>query len=142
MKCEEALTRISAYIDNTLSGRELEEFIEHVEHCPECYDELETYYTIKVGINYLEQDRQDAYNIPQMLKRIWSGKGPAAPGKGDPQPGDGAGCHPGSGGYPVAGRLLGRSCASPDLLDRKRTAGRGKSFMGSAVNEERKPIYE
>lgn len=30
MKCEEALTRISAYIDNTLSGRELEEFIEHV----------------------------------------------------------------------------------------------------------------
>ena len=69
MKCEEALTRISAYIDNTLSGRELEEFIEHVEHCPECYDELETYYTIKVGINYLEQDRQDAYNIPQMLKK-------------------------------------------------------------------------
>lgn len=69
MKCEEALTRISAYIDNTLSCRELEEFIEHVEHCPECYDELETYYTIKVGINYLEQDRQDAYNIPQMLKK-------------------------------------------------------------------------
>ena len=69
MKCEEALTRISAYIDNTLSGRELEEFIEHVEHCPECYDELETHYTIKVGINYLEQDRQDAYNIPQMLKK-------------------------------------------------------------------------
>lgn len=69
MKCEEALMKISAYINNTISGRELEEFIDHVEKCPECYDELETYYTIKVGINYLEQDRQDAYNIPQMLKK-------------------------------------------------------------------------
>lgn len=69
MKCEEALAKISAYINHTLSGRELKEFIDHVEHCPECYDELETYYTIKVGINYLEQDRQDAYNIPQMLKK-------------------------------------------------------------------------
>lgn len=69
MKCEEALMKISAYINNTLSGRELEDFIDHVENCPDCYDELETYYTIKVGIHYLEQDRQDAYNIPQMLKK-------------------------------------------------------------------------
>ena len=30
MKCEEALTKIEAYINHTLNGRELEEFLEHV----------------------------------------------------------------------------------------------------------------
>ena len=69
MTCQEAEKLVVPYIKDELSPMELEEFIEHVEHCPECYDELETYYTIKVGINYLEQDRQDAYNIPQMLKK-------------------------------------------------------------------------
>ena len=48
MKCEEALTKIEAYIDHTLSGRELEEFLEHVKSCRECYDELETYYIPKM----------------------------------------------------------------------------------------------
>ena len=42
MKCEEALTKIEAYINHTLNGRELEEFLEHVTSCQECYDELET----------------------------------------------------------------------------------------------------
>ena len=46
MKCEEALTKIEAYINHTLNGRELEEFLEHVTSCQECYDELETYYII------------------------------------------------------------------------------------------------
>ena len=55
MKCEEALTKIEAYIDHTLSGRELEEFLEHVKSCRECYDELETYYIISVGMRYLEE---------------------------------------------------------------------------------------
>ena len=68
MKCEEALTKIEAYIDHTLSGRELEEFLEHVKSCRECYDELETYYIISVGMRYLEEENLESYNIPKMLQ--------------------------------------------------------------------------
>ena len=52
MKCERALHLIDKYIDNKLSPRELREFIEHVRSCPECYDELETFYVINVGMKY------------------------------------------------------------------------------------------
>ena len=63
MKCEEALTKIEAYIDHTLSGRELEEFLEHVKSCRECYDELETYYIISVGMRYLEEENMVLFFI-------------------------------------------------------------------------------
>ena len=68
MKCEEALTKIEAYINHTLNGRELEEFLEHVTSCQECYDELETYYIISVGMRYLEEENLESYNIPKMLQ--------------------------------------------------------------------------
>ena len=55
MKCEEALTKIEAYIDHTLSGRELEEFLEHVKSCRECYDELETYYRTTVDFAQVDE---------------------------------------------------------------------------------------
>lgn len=68
MKCEEALLKIDAYINNSLSCKETEEFLEHIRACPECYDELETYYTISVGTRYLENENMGSYNIPKMLK--------------------------------------------------------------------------
>lgn len=68
MKCEEALTKIETYINHTLNGRELEEFLEHVTSCQECYDELETYYIISVGMRYLEEENLESYNIPKMLQ--------------------------------------------------------------------------
>lgn len=68
MKCEEALADIDAYINHKLNGRELEEFLEHVESCRECYDELETYYIISVGMRYLEEENLESYNIPRMLQ--------------------------------------------------------------------------
>lgn len=68
MKCEETLQKIDSYINNTLTYRELEDFLAHIASCPECYDELETYYTISIGMKYLEDETQEFYNIPQMLK--------------------------------------------------------------------------
>ena len=61
MKCEEALLKIDAYINDSLSCKETEE-------CPDCYYELETYYTIRVGTKYLENEHMGSYNIPRMLK--------------------------------------------------------------------------
>ncbi|MFR2719656.1 MAG: zf-HC2 domain-containing protein [Ruminococcus sp.] len=80
MKCEDSLTKIEAYIHNKMSYRELEDFLEHVKECPDCYDELETYYTITVGMKYLEEERLEAYNIPQMLGRSEKEGAVCAPG--------------------------------------------------------------
>ncbi|NCB91326.1 MAG: zf-HC2 domain-containing protein [Clostridia bacterium] len=68
MKCEEALMKIDDYINDSLSFKETEEFLEHVRGCPECYDELEIYFTIYMGMKYLEEEKLETYNIPQMLK--------------------------------------------------------------------------
>ena len=68
MKCEETLSKIDGFINNTLSIREMEEFLEHIENFPEFYDELETYYTITEGMKYLEGEKLESYNIPKMLK--------------------------------------------------------------------------
>lgn len=68
MKCERALQLIDAYINNELQPKDLEEFLNHIRECPECYDELETFFTINVGIKYLEEEKLESYNIPEMLK--------------------------------------------------------------------------
>ena len=56
------------YIKDELSPKDLESFLEHIKTCPNCYDELETLFTITVGIKYLEEEHHESYNIPQMLK--------------------------------------------------------------------------
>ena len=42
------------YIDNQLSETELEAFVQHVEQCTSCKEELEIYYTVSVGLRQLE----------------------------------------------------------------------------------------
>lgn len=69
MKCEEALQKITPYIENRLQPRELEAFIEHIKQCPSCYDELETYYIVSRAVQYLDDEKQDTYNIMELLKR-------------------------------------------------------------------------
>ena len=68
MKCADALSKIDDYIANRLSRRELEDFLEHVKTCRECYDELEIHYIISVGMKYLEEENPKSYDIPYMLR--------------------------------------------------------------------------
>ena len=46
MDCRTAESMVNRYIDHTLKVDELEEFLDHVESCPSCYDELETYFIV------------------------------------------------------------------------------------------------
>ena len=43
MDCRTAESMVTRFIDHSLSVNELEEFLDHIEHCSSCYDELETY---------------------------------------------------------------------------------------------------
>ena len=57
MKCLEFQQLISDFMEDRLSLQQTEGFVEHVDCCPECMEELELRYTIQVGI--LEQNRDD-----------------------------------------------------------------------------------
>ena len=51
----EAQSKIMAFIENKLPDDELREFIKHVRSCKNCYEELDIYYTLIVGMKQLDE---------------------------------------------------------------------------------------
>ncbi|MDD3338810.1 MAG: zf-HC2 domain-containing protein [Lachnospiraceae bacterium] len=68
MTCAEAERLVPAYLNNEIPQEKLEEFILHVKSCPSCYDELETYFTIYLAIQYLDDDKYSSYNMKKLLE--------------------------------------------------------------------------
>ena len=50
MNCRIAEGMVNKYINHTLSVNDLEEFLEHIENCSSCYDELATYFIVHKAI--------------------------------------------------------------------------------------------
>ena len=48
MDCRTAESMVTRFIDHSLSMNELEGFLDHIELCPSCYDELETYFILSL----------------------------------------------------------------------------------------------
>ena len=67
MTCKEAESLVMPYIKNELTDEELFEFLEHIEQCPECREELEIYFTVDVGIRQLDSETGN-YNIKGALE--------------------------------------------------------------------------
>ena len=62
--CKEAESLVMPYIRHELEVGQLEEFLEHIDQCANCREELEIYYTVEVGIRQLDSDTDtDRYNI-------------------------------------------------------------------------------
>ena len=55
MECKEAVKAVPLFMENELKDEELSEFIEHVENCAECYDELAISFLAKEGLARLEE---------------------------------------------------------------------------------------
>ena len=55
--CRQAEAMVTKYINHTLSTDELEEFLDHIEHCTSCYDELETYFIVHEAMQQLDEDK-------------------------------------------------------------------------------------
>jgi len=68
MNCELAKNYVDAYIKQTLPERIQEEFVRHVKECPQCFQELETYYIVDVTLNYFDNDKDDTYDIRGLLQ--------------------------------------------------------------------------
>ena len=54
MDCRTAESLVMKYIRHTLTLDELEEFLSHVQNCPACYEELETYFTVSTAMQHLD----------------------------------------------------------------------------------------
>ncbi len=70
MKCIEAQQMVKPYIEGQLSDRQLEQFLEHVGHCRECYEELEIYFSIyeTLGVSG-DKEEEDEYDFKGKLER-------------------------------------------------------------------------
>ena len=56
MTCREAERLVMPYINGSITDDELRDFLEHIEHCGECREELEIYFTVDVGIRQLDEE--------------------------------------------------------------------------------------
>ncbi|MCR5602417.1 MAG: zf-HC2 domain-containing protein [Lachnospiraceae bacterium] len=56
MKCRDMERYITLFINDKLSGMRMKQFIEHIEECSVCFDEMETNYLLKEALLRLEKE--------------------------------------------------------------------------------------
>lgn len=59
MTCKEAEQMVTPYIKEELTDKELAAFLEHIEGCKSCYEELEIYYTLYAGLAQLDGENEN-----------------------------------------------------------------------------------
>lgn len=55
MTCKKAEKQIAPFIAGNIDTKELEDFLEHIEECPSCKEELSIQYLVAVGMYRLEE---------------------------------------------------------------------------------------
>lgn len=65
MTCKEAEKKIPYFLQDELEGRKLAEFVEHIENCPECEEELTIQFLVTEGMGKLEEG--DDFNLQKAL---------------------------------------------------------------------------
>lgn len=68
MTCMEAEKMVIPYIKDELSPMEVEDFLEHMETCETCWEELEINYMVDVGLKKLDE-ADGTYDIIGDLRR-------------------------------------------------------------------------
>ena len=56
MNCRTAEGMVNGYINHELSLKELEEFLDHIQTCSSCYEELETYFIVHEAMQQLDDN--------------------------------------------------------------------------------------
>lgn len=68
MTCQEAERMVTPYINDQLTGDETEAFLEHIETCKNCQEELEIYFMVDVGLKQLDKG-YGTFDIAGALER-------------------------------------------------------------------------
>ena len=69
MTCLEAQSKIIAYIDYNLEKDQKTEFLKHIQHCEDCKEELNIYYTMIEGMRQLDSNMQLSKDFTEELNR-------------------------------------------------------------------------
>ncbi|MDD7402315.1 MAG: zf-HC2 domain-containing protein [Butyribacter sp.] len=56
MECREVQKKYIPFIDDMLSVKDLEAFLAHMDACPDCREEYDVYYTMIMGVRYLDDN--------------------------------------------------------------------------------------
>lgn len=68
MTCMEARRMVTPYVNRTLTDEEMEVFLDHVEHCSDCMEELDIYFTMYRAMDSLDSGSHQEYNFQKMLQ--------------------------------------------------------------------------
>lgn len=60
MDCRTAEGMVNSYIEHKLPVDELENFLDHIQECSSCYDELETYFIVHEVMQQLDDNSRDS----------------------------------------------------------------------------------
>lgn len=66
LTCADIEKKIPEFFDNTLSGKQTLQFMEHIENCSECKEEVTIYYLATEGVTRLENGT--AFDLDEELK--------------------------------------------------------------------------
>jgi len=67
MTCLRAQSLITPFIDDKLNIKELEEFIDHINSCDVCREELEVYFALLTAMKQLDEDKNLSDNFSREL---------------------------------------------------------------------------
>ncbi|NLK75024.1 MAG: hypothetical protein GX288_07025 [Clostridiales bacterium] len=67
MTCLRAQSLITPFIDDKLNIKELEEFIDHINACDVCREELEVYFALLTAMKQLDEDKNLSDNFSREL---------------------------------------------------------------------------
>ena len=67
LTCKEAAKMVVPYIEGRLGNKELRRFVNHIEECKDCREELETYYIVYKGLMQLDEREELPMNIIEAL---------------------------------------------------------------------------
>ncbi len=68
MTCKDAEKLIPYFLDDALDNRDLSDFLNHVDHCPGCKEELTIQFLVKVGMQRLEDG--NTFNLSTELEHL------------------------------------------------------------------------
>ena len=68
MTCKDAEKLIPEFLDDDLDNQELSDFLSHIDHCPECEEELTIQFLVRVGMQRLEDG--NTFNLSRELEHL------------------------------------------------------------------------
>lgn len=70
--CHEAKRMVQPFLKGELKDRDLRAFLSHVKNCKSCEEELETYFIVDYALKYLDNEKNNSYDMKALLNTLIS----------------------------------------------------------------------